>query len=116
MDLAARNARTAGLGNAAFLRIDADGCAADADAPAAGTERGPFDALWSNPPIRIGKAALHTLLTTWLARLSPGASAHLVVQRNLGADSLHRWLNEQGWPTGRAASRAGYRVLRVDRP
>ncbi|WP_017537529.1 class I SAM-dependent methyltransferase [Nocardiopsis halophila] len=116
VDLAAHNARTAGLDNAAFLRIDADGSAADPGAPAAGSEQGPFDALWSNPPIRIGKTALHALLTTWLARLSPGASAHLVVQRNLGADSLHRWLNEQGWPTERAASRAGYRVLRADRP
>ena len=25
-----------------------------------------FAAIWSNPPIRIGKAALHELLRTWL--------------------------------------------------
>ena len=31
-----------------------------------------IDQLWSNPPIRIGKEALHALLTTWLGRLSPG--------------------------------------------
>ncbi|MDA2812825.1 methyltransferase [Nocardiopsis sp. RSe5-2] len=126
VELAARNARTAGLDNAGFLRVGADGTAADpqgADAvsgaapgPAPGAEQGPFDALWSNPPIRIGKPALHALLTCWLSRLAPGASAHLVVQRNLGGDSLHRWLEQQGWPTARAASRAGYRVLRVDRP
>src|SRR3954463_8377507 len=51
-----------------------------------------FDAIWSNPPIRIGKEALHALLLTWLPRLRPAAQAHLVVQRNLGADSLHAWL------------------------
>ncbi|WP_017627766.1 class I SAM-dependent methyltransferase, partial [Nocardiopsis chromatogenes] len=122
VELAARNARTAGLDNAEFLQVGADGAAAapadpaPSPAPGPGAEQGPFDALWSNPPIRIGKPALHSLLGCWLARLAPGASAHLVVQRNLGADSLHRWLDQQGWPTARAASRAGYRVLRVDRP
>jgi 16S rRNA (guanine1207-N2)-methyltransferase len=72
-----------------------------------------FAALWSNPPIRIGKAALHDLLATWLDRLTPGGTAHLVVQRHLGSDSLHRWLNDQGWPTERIASRSAYRVLAV---
>ncbi|MGL5852100.1 MAG: class I SAM-dependent methyltransferase, partial [Phycicoccus sp.] len=47
-----------------------------------------FDAVWSNPPIRVGKAALHDLLTTWLPRLTPHGTAHLVVQKNLGSDSL----------------------------
>jgi 16S rRNA (guanine1207-N2)-methyltransferase len=51
-----------------------------------------FDAIWSNPPIRVGKAALHRLLRTWLARLAPGGTAYLVVQKNLGSDSLQRWL------------------------
>ncbi|MDA2803899.1 class I SAM-dependent methyltransferase [Nocardiopsis suaedae] len=115
VELAARNARTAGLDNAEFLQVAAAGAAAS-PGPGPGPEQGPFDALWSNPPIRIGKPALHALLGCWLPRLAPGASAHLVVQRNLGADSLHRWLEEQGWPTARAASRAGYRVLRVARP
>jgi 16S rRNA (guanine1207-N2)-methyltransferase len=72
-----------------------------------------FDAIWSNPPIRIGKAALHDLLTTWLQRLAPGGSALLVVQKHLGADSLQRWLVDQGHPTERIASRAGFRLLRV---
>ena len=72
-----------------------------------------FAGIWSNPPIRIGKQALHGLLASWLGRLDPGGHAYLVVQRNLGADSLHRWLGEQGWPTARIASRAGYRVLEV---
>ena len=72
--------------------------------------------IWSNPPIRIGKAALHELLERWLDRLTPDGRAVLVVQKHLGADSLHRWLAEQGWPTTRLASAKGYRssVLRVD--
>jgi 16S rRNA (guanine1207-N2)-methyltransferase len=72
-----------------------------------------FAAIWSNPPIRVGKAALHELLLRWLPRLDAGGTAHLVVQRNLGADSLHRWLQEQGWDVQRAASARGYRVLAV---
>lgn len=72
------------------------------------------DQIWSNPPIRIGKAALHGLLTDWLARLRPGTgSATLVVQKHLGADSLARWLTAAGWPTERVVSRAGYRILSV---
>lgn len=72
-----------------------------------------FETIWSNPPIRIGKAAMHGLLLTWLNRLTPSGSAALVVQKHLGADSLHRWLEAEGFPTDRVASKAGYRVLRV---
>lgn len=73
------------------------------------------DQIWSNPPIRIGKAALHDLLATWLERLAPATgTAELVVQKHLGADSLARWLGEQGWPTQRTASRGGYRILHVE--
>ncbi|WP_433338619.1 class I SAM-dependent methyltransferase [Spirillospora sp. CA-294931] len=72
-----------------------------------------FEAIWSNPPIRIGKPALHTLLLTWLPRLSPTGRAHLVVQKHLGSDSLQRWLTDQGFPTERIASRSAYRVLAV---
>ena len=36
---------------------------------------------------------------TWLDRLTPAGRAVLVVQKHLGADSLQRWLIEQGWPT-----------------
>jgi 16S rRNA (guanine1207-N2)-methyltransferase len=70
-----------------------------------------FDEIWSNPPIRIGKAALHELLLTWLPRLAPGGRALMVVGKNLGADSLQRWLGEQGFPTERVASAKGFRVL-----
>ena len=72
-----------------------------------------FDLIWSNPPVRIGKKALHELLARWLGRLAPGAAAYLVVQRNLGSDSLHRWLAASGWTVERAAARSGYRVLKV---
>lgn len=72
-----------------------------------------FDAIWSNPPIRIGKPALHALLQTWLMRLTLDGHAILVVHKHLGSDSLHHWLTEQGWPTDRLTSSKGYRVLRV---
>ncbi len=75
-----------------------------------------IDALWSNPPIRIGKAALHALLGAWLERLAPHGEACLVVHKHLGADSLTTWLNRSGWPTTRLGSRGGYRILRVTRP
>jgi len=72
-----------------------------------------FDAIWSNPPIRIGKPALHDLLGRWLRRLLPGGLAVLVVSKHLGADSLQAWLTDQGLPTTRAASVAGTRLLHV---
>jgi 16S rRNA (guanine1207-N2)-methyltransferase len=78
-----------------------------------------FDCIWSNPPIRIGKPALHDLLKRWLPRLRPGGIAYLVVQKNLGADSLQRWLREQlsteGYAVGRLATSKGFRVLSVTR-
>jgi 16S rRNA (guanine1207-N2)-methyltransferase len=72
-----------------------------------------FGQIWSNPPIRIGKAQLHELLDTWLARLVPGGSAHLVVSKHLGADTLARWLSDQGYDVSRRRSRMGYRLLDV---
>lgn len=75
-----------------------------------------FDLLWSNPPIRIGKAALHDLLHGWLERLVPGGRAVLVVGKNLGGDSLQRWLTDQGFPTERVGSKRGYRLLETHRP
>ena len=70
-----------------------------------------YDEIWSNPPIRIGKEALHALLLTWLPRLSPDGRARLVVGKNLGADSLADWLTDQGFPTERVGSAKGFRVL-----
>ncbi len=101
LSLTAANAARAGLANVTCVPPD------DVRLPVS------FDLIWSNPPIRIGKNALHRLLATWLGRLAPGADAFLVVQRNLGSDSLQRWLAESGWQAERAAARSGYRVLRV---
>lgn len=72
-----------------------------------------FAGIWSNPPIRIGKTALHDLLQTWLDRLQPDAFAWLVVHHHLGGDSLGRWLTAEGWRTSKVASRKGYRILKV---
>ena len=75
-----------------------------------------FAAIWSNPPVRIGKEPLQALLARWLGRLAPGGRAWLVVHKHLGADSLARWLGEQGFPTDRLSSRMGYRLLEVQGP
>jgi 16S rRNA (guanine1207-N2)-methyltransferase len=78
-----------------------------------------FDQIWSNPPIRVGKAELHGLLEKWLPRLEDDGVAWLVVGKHLGADSLQAWLNEQGkergWVARRHASGGGFRVLKVAR-
>ena len=111
--LAARNAADNGCEIHAVV-VDEHGTAVDgtpADVATLGDLR--FDAIWSNPPIRIGKAALHELLSTWLDRLTPDGRAWLVVQKHLGADSLHTWLERRGHTTTRLCSRAGYRILEV---
>ena len=72
-----------------------------------------FTAIYSNPPVRIGKAPLHELLLKWLPRLQPGGHAYLVVQRNLGADSLAAWLAAQGYQVQRLKAKKGYRILGV---
>ena len=72
-----------------------------------------FDRILSNPPIRIGKQALHDLLIGWLSRLTPTGRAHLVVQKYLGSDSLATWLRGQGYEVDRLRSRAGIRILEV---
>lgn len=72
-----------------------------------------YDEIWSNPPIRIGKQSLHELLLSWLARLAPDGVARLVVGKNLGSDTLQRWLIEQGYSCERVASAKGFRVLVV---
>lgn len=73
-----------------------------------------FTQIWSNPPIRVGKAVLHDLMRTWLPRLEPGGTAYLVVAKNLGSDSLQRWIAaELGMPCERYATSRGFRVLAV---
>jgi 16S rRNA G1207 methylase RsmC len=102
--LANENAAALGLADR-FRAVTPDGVDADAT----------YDEIWSNPPIRIGKQALHELLLTWLPRLAPGGRAVMVVGKNLGGDSLQRWLGEQGYPTERLASAKGFRVLETRR-
>ncbi|MGL4831572.1 MAG: class I SAM-dependent methyltransferase [Propionibacteriaceae bacterium] len=75
-----------------------------------------FDEIWSNPPIRIGKPAVHELLLRWLPRLTPTGVARLVIGKNLGADSYQSWLNDQGFSTTRRTSAKGFRVLDVRHP
>jgi 16S rRNA G1207 methylase RsmC len=75
-----------------------------------------FSGIWSNPPIRVGKDALHEILLTWLPRLQNDAEGYLVVQKNLGADSLHRWLEAElpaNFSTIRVDTAKSFRVLRV---
>ncbi len=72
-----------------------------------------IDRVWSNPPIRVGKAALHELSLTWLGRLGPDGSAHFVVQKHLGADSLHAWLEREGFSVNRRGSRKAFRLLDI---
>ena len=102
LDLTRRNAGALGLD--AVHASTADGIPPDLR----------FDLIWSNPPIRVGKAVLHELLRTWLPRLAPSGVAHLVVQRNLGSDSLQKWVQtDLGMPCTRFTSSKGFRVLEV---
>ena len=110
--LCAANAEAAGASGVRPLVAADPGAAATAGLPAATR----FAAIYSNPPIRIGKPALHDLLAGWLPLLAPGGHAYLVVQKHLGSDSLTRWLDEHAWPTTRIGARAGYRLLDVSAP
>ena len=74
-----------------------------------------FTQIWSNPPIHIGKPELHDLLDRWLPRLTPHGVAWMVVNRHLGGDSLHAWLEGRGWSVHRQASQKGFRILQVTR-
>ena len=78
-----------------------------------------FAALWSNPPIRVGKRVLHDMLRHWLPRVAPGGSpggSWMVVQKNLGSDSLARWIEaDLGLATERVTSSRGFRVLHTTR-
>jgi len=106
LDLVRRNAKVMGLTNV------------NAVLPQDVPDSVEFMTIWSNPPIRVGKNELHAMLELWLPRLSQGADAWLVVQKNLGSDSLHRWMDDtfaSSLTVSRAATNKGYRVLRVRR-
>ncbi|KFI69206.1 class I SAM-dependent methyltransferase [Bifidobacterium magnum] len=104
LELTALNAKANGCGN--IRAVTADQVPEDVQ----------FDAIWSNPPIRVGKEVLHELLMTWLPRLKPQGRAYLVVQKNLGSDSLMKWLAQQlgdAYAVSKYASSKGYRVIEV---
>jgi 16S rRNA G1207 methylase RsmC len=101
LELTQANAQAAGTSNVSAL------------APEQVPDGAQFDAIYSNPPVRVGKAPLHALLLQWLPRLTPGGAAYMVVQRNLGSDSLAAWLAQQGFEVSRLKSKKGYRVLEV---
>ncbi|MCD7102288.1 class I SAM-dependent methyltransferase [Pseudoclavibacter sp. 13-3] len=107
-------AREATARNADHLGLDRIVVASPEDVPA---DLG-FDVIWANPPIRIGKQALHALLLTWLPRLAPCGEAWLVVGKQLGADSLQRWLADElpgAFDVRRAATARGFRVIHIRR-
>ena len=104
LDLTRRNAELNGVRNVHAVTAD--------EIPSDVT----FDLIWSNPPIRVGKDVLHELLMTWLPRLNAGGTAYLVVQKNLGSDSLIPWLATQlgdGYEVSKYASSKGFRVIEV---
>jgi 16S rRNA (guanine1207-N2)-methyltransferase len=106
LELTAANAKRLGLSN--IKCVTPDEVPADLE----------FSGIWSNPPIRVGKNVLHEILLTWLPRLQEHAEAYLVVQKNLGADSLHRWLEAElpeNFSTVRVDTAKSFRVLRVKR-
>jgi 16S rRNA (guanine1207-N2)-methyltransferase len=101
LELARENAAAAGAANVT------------AAAPDEVPDEVRFAAVYSNPPVRIGKDLLHELLLRWLGRLRPDGAAYLVVQKHLGSDSLARWLEGEGYAVARIGSRMGYRLLEV---
>jgi len=103
LELTRANARRLGLGNVVAHQPDSVDPATT------------FAAIYSNPPIHIGKPLLHGLLLRWLPRLEPGGRAYLVVHRHLGSDSLQRWLGSVGFACERVTSVRGYRVLSAGR-
>jgi len=106
LDLVRENARALGLENVNAVRPE--------DVP----DEVRFAALWSNPPIRVGKQELHDIVSRWLPRLEPGADAWLVVQKHLGADSLQRWIADELGDVvevSRTSTDKNFRVLRAVR-
>ena len=76
-----------------------------------------FNGIWSNPPIRVGKEVLHEIMQTWLPRMVIGGDAYLVVQKNLGSDSLLKWLQDTmtSFESSRLETAKSFRVLQVTR-
>lgn len=102
LELTRMNAQKLGLENIRVVHVD--------DVPA-DIE---FTGIWSNPPIRVGKEALHTILQTWLPRLAEECEAYLVVSKDLGADSLLKWMQSEfsNLQSERIETAKGFRILR----
>ena len=99
--------------NAARLGITNIEVAAPEDVPATLM----FGEIRSNPPIRVGKDALHAILRQWLPRLSDDGVAHFVVAKHLGADSLQRWIATE-FPelaVDRPTRDKGFHIIRAQR-
>lgn len=85
-----------------------------ADVPADVT----FDIIWSNPPIRVGKAELHSIMQHWIPRLVVGGIGYFVVAKHLGADSFEKWLRTEfadSFDVFREDHYKGFRVVKVTR-
>lgn len=107
LDLTGINAKNAGLNNIHTYLVE-DALKEDALKD--------INLIWSNPPIRVGKDVLHNILITWLPRLKVGGAAYLVVQKNLGSDSLITWLSKtlgEDFSVEKYASSKGYRIIEV---
>ena len=76
-----------------------------------------YGEIRSNPPIRVGKIALHQILGQWLPRLAPGGEAFLVVAKHLGANSLQEWIADThpDLRVDRCARAKGFHVIRAQR-
>ena len=76
-----------------------------------------FAEIHSNPPIRVGKDALHEILRQWLPRLDVDGIAHLVVAKHLGADSLQRWIAAEfpDFEVARVARDKGFHIIAAQR-
>ncbi|KAB7785684.1 class I SAM-dependent methyltransferase [Bifidobacterium cebidarum] len=120
LDLTATNAADNGCTNVRIAQVDESSVPLPQDRQPKNASPLPediqFDVIWSNPPIRIGKEALHTLLMAWLPKLKSGAAAYLVVQKNLGSDSLIKWLAQElgaEFAVSKYASSKGFRIIEV---
>ncbi len=118
LELTELNAKNAGLKHIHTSLVD-DALKEENNSKESNTlEFNNFDIIWSNPPIRVGKEILHNILLTWIPRLKVGGTAYLVVQKNLGSDSLITWLAEnlgESYSVEKYASSKGYRVIEVKR-
>ena len=100
-DLARRNLALNNVANAEVLTGDALEVLGDRT----------FDAIVTNPPLRVGKVALMRLLGDAAQRLNPGGSLWLVIQTKQGAKTLARDLGPHFSQIETVEIKGGYRVI-----